>query len=93
MRTGWPSHYVTSAEPYPFTPDALLAAVRAEIETPNPDWEDDRMRGHVLLDDFMVEHHLAYNRVEDGLDPEADEERSRPNCGPFCGRDCGCWPR
>ncbi len=55
----------------------LLEAVRAEIDRPAIDYDDDRMRGHVLVEDFMERHDLQWNRRTGDLDDEADERRSR----------------
>ncbi|MBE8523329.1 hypothetical protein ILP97_38570 [Amycolatopsis sp. H6(2020)] len=55
----------------------LLEAVRAEIDQQAIDYDDDRMRGHVLLEDFMEHHDLQWNRHTGDLDDEADERRSR----------------
>jgi AcrR family transcriptional regulator len=55
----------------------LREAVRAEIDHPAIDYDDDRMRGHVLVEDFMEHHQLQWNRHSDNLDNDADERRSR----------------
>ncbi|MCR6488367.1 hypothetical protein M8542_36610 [Amycolatopsis sp. OK19-0408] len=55
----------------------LLSAVRAEIDQPATDYDDDRMRGHVLLDDFMQCHDLRWNHRSDDLDDAAYQLRSR----------------
>ncbi|GAB3565343.1 hypothetical protein GCM10027445_10640 [Amycolatopsis endophytica] len=55
----------------------LLEAIRAEIDQPAIGYDDDRMRGHVLVEDFMERHDLQWNRRSDDLDDDADERRSR----------------
>ncbi len=55
----------------------LLETVRAEIDQPAIDYDDDQMRGHVLVEDFMEHHDLQWNRRSDDLDDEVDEQRSR----------------
>lgn len=59
------------------TAQALLDAVRSEIDAPATDFDDDGMRGHVVLEQFMADHELTWNRVDDTLDNEADEQRSQ----------------
>lgn len=44
---------------------------RAETDS----WTDDEMRGHVLLEHFMEEHQLLWNRILDGETPEEAEDR------------------
>jgi hypothetical protein len=55
---------------------ALLDAIRKDQTQPATDYDDDHMRGYVLVDQFMTEHSLTYNRVDDTLDPKTDEHRS-----------------
>jgi hypothetical protein len=53
----------------------LLEAVRGEIDHPAIDYDDDQMRGHVLVENFMEHHQLQWNRRSDDLDD--DERHSR----------------
>jgi hypothetical protein len=55
----------------------LLESVRGEIDQPAIDYDDDRMRGHVLVEDFMEHHQLQWNRRSNDLDDEAGERHSR----------------
>lgn len=57
--------------------EALLDTVRADAAQPRTGYDDDRMRGFSLVEDFMSEHGLLWNRVDGELTPEADEARSR----------------
>ena len=52
----------------PALAQALVDAVRREIDTPSPghDADDDDMRGQEVLDKFMAEHQLTWNQAEDG---------------------------
>lgn len=56
---------------------ALLKVVRGDATDPRTGFDDDGMRGHVLVDDFMQEHDLLWNRVDDTLTREADDARCR----------------
>lgn len=53
----------------------LLNAVRSEINEPRTD--DDIMRGHVLVETFMEDHDLQWNRVPDGVNDTAAENINR----------------
>lgn len=52
----------------------LLESVRAEIDEPALRYDDDRMRGHVLVEEFMECHDLRWNWHSD--DSDAGERRS-----------------
>jgi hypothetical protein len=52
----------------------LLESVRAEIEEPAIKYDDDRMRGHVLVEEFMERHDVRWNWHSD--DSDAGERRS-----------------
>ncbi len=54
---------------------ALLDTVRLDEALPATGYDEDRMRGHVLLENFMVEQNLLWNRVDDS--GTADGERGR----------------
>ncbi|MEV6907209.1 hypothetical protein [Amycolatopsis sp. NPDC051071] len=53
----------------------LLESVRGEIDEPTIAFDDDRMRGHVLVEEFMERHDLQWNQHNDE-DPDAGERRS-----------------
>ncbi|MGW5739971.1 hypothetical protein [Amycolatopsis sp. NPDC003861] len=55
----------------------LLDTVRSEIDQPAIDRDDDRMRGHVLVENFMEHHDLQWNRRTGDLDEDTAERRSR----------------
>ncbi|CCH29344.1 hypothetical protein ABZ816_35810 [Actinosynnema sp. NPDC047251] len=57
--------------------EALLEVVRADAAETGTGFEDDRMRGFSLVEDFMSEHGLLWNRSDGELTPEADEAWSR----------------
>lgn len=61
----------------PSLAQALIDIIRRDQEQPSTGYDDDQMRGFVLIDDFKTEHGLTFDRVDDTLDREADEERSR----------------
>jgi hypothetical protein len=55
----------------------LLQQARATGPEPETDgWADDEMRGHVLVERFMEEHQLLWNRVLDDESPAETEDRS-----------------
>jgi hypothetical protein len=55
----------------------LLQRARATGPTAETDgWTDDKMRGHVLVERFMEEHQLLWNRILDDEAPEETENRS-----------------
>lgn len=47
----------------------------AELETDG--WTDDEMRGHVLVESFMKDHDLLWNRVKDDESDDEYEDRSQ----------------
>ncbi|MGW3964231.1 hypothetical protein ACWED2_30755 [Amycolatopsis sp. NPDC005003] len=63
----------------------LLEAVRAEIDQQAIDYDDDRMRGHVLVEDFMEHHDLQWNRRSRGR-PAAPGGPAREATVPRCSR-------
>jgi hypothetical protein len=57
----------------------LLQRVRATAHERQTDgWTDDPMRGHVLIESFMTDHSLLWNRVlEEETSAETDRRRNR----------------
>jgi hypothetical protein len=60
----------------PALAQALLDTIRKDQAQPATGYDDDGMRGHVLVDQFTTDHNLTFNRVDTALDPKANEYRS-----------------
>src|SRR6201996_2070408 len=56
--------------------DLLRRARTTGPEAQTDGWDDDEMRGHVLVQRFMEEHQLPWNQVLDDEAPEEYQERS-----------------
>jgi hypothetical protein len=56
--------------------DLLRRARETGPESETDGWTDDEMRGHVLMEQFMEEHQLLWNRIPDDEPPEETEDRS-----------------
>lgn len=54
--------------------EALLRAVRNDFDSPSTGYDDDEMRGHVLIEEFRAAHGL---RDGESVDAEDSEERRR----------------
>lgn len=59
----------------PALAEALLVRVRSEIAEPSDD--DDRMRGLNVIEQFMDDHDLHWDHVDDDLDEDANERETR----------------
>ncbi|MFC7619245.1 hypothetical protein [Microlunatus sp. GCM10028923] len=58
--------------------EMLLAKARETVSQTSTDgWTDDDMRGHLLLERFMEDHNLQWNRVIDDDSDESYDERSK----------------
>ena len=55
--------------------DLLRRARETGPEAKTDDWDDDEMRGHVLVERFMAEHQLSWNLVRDDESVQEYEER------------------
>lgn len=56
--------------------DLLRRARETGHEHETEGWTDDEMRGHVLVEGFMQDHQLLWNRVLDGESPAECEDRT-----------------
>jgi hypothetical protein len=55
--------------------DLLRRARETGPESETDGWTEDNMRGHVLVEGFMEDHQLLWNRVLDGESPTESEDR------------------
>ncbi|MFD0575088.1 hypothetical protein [Dactylosporangium darangshiense] len=75
-QSGSQTKLVVQGEGSPDLAADLLRRARLSASEPETGWTDDEMLGHVLIERFMEEHQLLWNRVVDDEPPEATEERS-----------------
>ncbi|MEU3642961.1 hypothetical protein AB0E59_06205 [Lentzea sp. NPDC034063] len=72
--TGTRHQLIARGEGDPELAEALLLTVRNDFDSPSTDYDDDRMRGHVLIEEFRSSHGL---RDDESTDAEPSEERWR----------------
>lgn len=72
--TGARHQLIARGEGDPELAEALLNAIRNDFDSPSTDYDDDRMRGHVLIEEFRSSHGL---RDDGSTDAEPSEERWR----------------
>ena len=73
--------------------DLLRRAREAGRETEAGGPDDDKMRGHVLVEQFAEEHQLPWNQVLGDESPEESEERGNRQLKALLWAACGLWRR